>query len=110
MSSDKIIQVTDADFDEKVLKSDLPVLVDFWAAWCGPCRAIAPVIDQLAQEYDGKVIIAKMNVDENPATPGRFGIRAIPTLILFKDGKVVEQITGAVGKTVIENALSKVSK
>jgi len=109
MSSDKIIQVTDADFDEKVLKSDLPVLVDFWAAWCGPCRAIAPVIDQLAQEYDGKVIIAKMNVDENPATPGRFGIRAIPTLILFKDGSVVEQITGAVGKTVIENALSKVS-
>ncbi len=109
MSSDKIIQVTDADFDEKVLKNDLPVLVDFWAAWCGPCRAIAPVIDQLADEYDGKVVIAKMNVDENPATPGRFGIRAIPTLILFKDGNVVEQITGAVGKTVIENALSKVA-
>ncbi|NPA94785.1 MAG: thioredoxin [Thermodesulfobacteria bacterium] len=108
MSSDKIIQVTDADFDETVLKSELPVLVDFWAAWCGPCRAIAPVIDQLAEEYDGKVKIAKMNVDENPATPGRFGIRAIPTLILFKDGNVVEQITGAVGKTVIENALSKV--
>ena len=108
MSSDKIIQVTDADFDELVLKSDLPVLVDFWAAWCGPCRAIAPIIDQLAEEYDGKVKIAKMNVDENPATPGRFGIRAIPTLILFKDGKVVEQITGAVGKTVIENALKKV--
>ncbi len=108
MSNDKIIQVTDADFDETVLKSELPVLVDFWAAWCGPCRAIAPVIDQLAEEYDGKVKIAKMNVDENPATPGRFGIRAIPTLILFKDGNVVEQITGAVGKTVIENALSKV--
>ncbi len=109
MANDKIIQVSDADFDETVLKNDLPVLVDFWAAWCGPCRAIAPVIDQLAEEYDGKVIIAKMNVDENPATPGRFNIRAIPTLILFKDGSVVEQITGAVGKTVIQNALSKVA-
>ncbi len=109
MSSDKIIQVTDADFDEKVLKNELPVLVDFWAAWCGPCRAIAPVIDQLAEEYEGKVTIAKMNVDENPATPGKLGIRAIPTLILFKNGGVVEQITGAVGKTVIDNALGKVS-
>ncbi len=108
MADDKVLHVTDADFEAKVINSELPVLVDFWAAWCGPCRAIAPVIEELAADYDGKVVIAKMNVDENPATPGKFGIRAIPTLILFKDGKVVEQITGAVGKAMIENALQKV--
>ena len=99
--------VTDETFDATVVQSSLPVLVDFWAPWCGPCRAIAPVIDELATEFAGKVNIVKMNVDENPATPGKFGIRAIPTLILFKDGKVVEQMTGAVAKTALKDLLSQ---
>ncbi|MEF3169117.1 MAG: thioredoxin [Deltaproteobacteria bacterium] len=107
MAADKVLHVTDATFDAEVLKSAQPVLVDFWAAWCGPCRAIAPVIDELAEEYDGKAKIAKMNVDENPVTPGKYGIRAIPTLILFNNGKVVDQITGAVGKAMISAALKK---
>ncbi|RPI53756.1 MAG: thioredoxin [Deltaproteobacteria bacterium] len=107
MSGDKLIHVTDAEFESQVLKADKPVLVDFWASWCGPCLAIAPVIEELAGEYDGKVMVAKMDVDKSPATPGRYGIRAIPTLILFKDGQVVEQITGAVGKAVIESAINK---
>jgi len=88
-------QVNDAGFDAEVLKSDLPVLVDFWAPWCGPCRAIAPVIDELTQEFEGKVAIVKMNVDENPGTPSKYGIRAIPTLILFKNGQVEGQMVGA---------------
>ncbi|HCU68216.1 MAG TPA: thioredoxin [Desulfomicrobium sp.] len=99
-------QVNDAGFDTEVLKSDLPVLVDFWAPWCGPCRAIAPVIDELTQEFEGKVAIMKMNVDENPATPSKFGIRAIPTLILFKNGEVVEQVTGAVSKASLKQMLN----
>jgi thioredoxin 1 len=99
-------QVNDAAFDAEVLKSDLPVLVDFWAPWCGPCRAIAPVIDELTQEFDGKVKIMKMNVDENPGTPSKFGIRAIPTLILFKNGEVVEQVTGAVSKASLKQMLN----
>ncbi|MBG0776468.1 MAG: thioredoxin [Desulfovibrionaceae bacterium] len=101
------IQVTDSNFEEEVLKSETPVLVDFWAPWCGPCRAMGPVIDELATEYTGQVKIAKMNVDENPATPGKYGIRAIPTLILYKGGDVLEQITGAVSKSSIKEMITQ---
>lgn len=100
-------QVTDANFEATVLKSSIPVLIDFWAPWCGPCRAMGPVIDELAAEYEGKVLITKMNVDDNPATPNKYGIRAIPTLILFKDGEVVEQVTGAVSKSSIKDMIAQ---
>lgn len=109
MASDKVVHVSDGEFDSKVLQNELPTLVDFWAPWCGPCKAIGPVIDELAVEYAGQVQIAKMNVDDNPATPGKYGIRAIPTLILFKGGEVVDQITGAVGKAQLIDLLGKAS-
>lgn len=101
------VQVTDSNFEAEILKSSTPALVDFWAPWCGPCRAMGPVIDELASEFEGKVRIAKMNVDENPATPSKYGIRAIPTIILFKNGEVVEQITGAVSKSSIKDMISQ---
>ena len=106
MANDKVQQVSDAEFDS-VINSDTPTLVDFWAPWCGPCKAIGPVVEDLATEYEGKVTITKMNVDDNPATPGKFGIRAIPTLILFKSGEVVDQITGAVGKSQLVDLIKK---
>lgn len=101
------LEVTDSNFEEEVLKCDLPVLVDFWAPWCGPCRAMGPVIDELSQEYTGQVKISKMNVDENPSSPSKYGIRALPTLILFKGGEVVEQVTGAVSKSSIKELITQ---
>ncbi len=102
-----VAHVTDANFQEDVLKSDIPVLLDFWAPWCGPCRAVGPILDELSGAYEGKVLIAKMNVDENPSTPTKYGIRAIPTLIIFKGGEVVDQVTGAVTKDVITEKLEQ---
>jgi thioredoxin 1 len=107
--SEHVITVNDGEFEAKVEKSELPCLVDFWAPWCGPCKAIGPVIEELAEEFAGKVQIVKMNVDDSPATPGKFGIKAIPTLILFKNGEAVDRITGAVGKAQLKELISKAS-
>jgi len=107
MASDAIFEVTDANFDQTVLKSEQPVMVDFWAAWCSPCRALAPIVDEVAQSYSGKVKVGKMDVDRNAATPQRYNIRGIPTLLIFKGGQVREQIVGNVPRETIEKALNK---
>ena len=101
-------QVTDESFDREVLKAELPVLIDFWAPWCGPCRAIAPVVEELAKEYAGRLKVVKMNVDDNPQTPSRYGVRGIPNLIVFKGGEVKEQIVGAVPKAQLVKAVNQV--
>jgi thioredoxin 1 len=102
-----VMEVSDSTFDQEVLRSEQPVLVDFWAVWCGPCRAIAPMVDSLATAYTGKLKVAKMNVDENGATPSRYGIRGIPTLLFFKGGKVADQVVGYVPQNVIEEKVQK---
>ncbi len=107
MAGNAILEVTDANFDQAVLQSDQPVMVDFWAAWCGPCKALAPIVDEVANTYNGKIKVAKMDVDRNAATPQRYGIRGIPTLLIFKGGKVQEQIVGYVPKERIQQAIDK---
>ncbi|MBU8898250.1 thioredoxin [Corallococcus sp. H22C18031201] len=107
MAGADVINIGDGDFKQQVLDSQEPVLVDFWATWCAPCRAIAPSVDALATQYKGKVKFAKVNIDENQDTPQQYGIRSIPTLLVFKGGQVVEQIVGAVPKSRIEDAIKK---
>ncbi|NJL84545.1 MAG: thioredoxin [Chloroflexaceae bacterium] len=99
--------VTDASFKEDVLDSETPVLVDFWAPWCGPCRMVAPVVEEIADQYKGRVKVVKLNTDENPSIASQYGIRSIPTLMIFKDGQRVDMVVGAVPKTTLANTLEK---
>jgi thioredoxin 1 len=107
MASSDVVILQDGTFDSEVLKSDIPVLVDFWAVWCGPCKAVAPAVEELAKQYKGKVKIAKMDVDEHQQVPQQYGIRSIPTLLVFKGGRVVDTIVGAVPKSKLEDSLKK---
>ncbi|GFO54835.1 thioredoxin [Geomonas sp. Red276] len=107
MASENVLTFTDDNFEKEVLQSEIPVLVDFWATWCAPCKAIAPLIDAVASEYEGRVKVGKVNVDDNPATPGKYGVRGIPTVILIKDGKVLDQVVGAIPKTQLEALIKK---
>jgi thioredoxin 1 len=100
-------QVTDSTFKQEVLESDVPVLVDFWAPWCGPCRMVAPVVDEIAEQYNGQVKVVKVNTDENPSVASQYGIRSIPTLMIFKGGQRVDMVVGAVPKTTLASTLEK---
>lgn len=104
----KITEVGDHNFETEVIRSELPVLIDFWAPWCGPCKTIAPIIEELAGEYEGKLKVTKLNVDDHPSTASRYGVRGIPNLIILKGGSVMEQIVGAVPKSRLVNAIEKV--
>lgn len=106
----KVTHVTDESFKDEVLESSIPVIVDFWATWCAPCRIIAPIVEELANEYDGKIKVCKLDIDNNPNTAIQYGVRSIPTLLFFKDGKVVGNIIGAVGKNVILEQLNRIIK
>jgi thioredoxin 1 len=106
MASEKVQTLTDANFEETV-NQPKPVLVDFWAEWCGPCRRLAPTVDELAGDYDGRIVVAKMNVDENPSTPMRFSVRGIPTLLLFKGGQIVEQVVGLADKASLKRLIDR---
>ncbi len=108
MSSNAVLEVNDSVFEEEVLKSGTPVLVDFWAPWCGPCKVVSPIVQEIADAYSGKLKVAKLNVDDNQETTVKFGIRSIPTIILFKDGEALDQVIGAVPKSELENLVSKV--
>ena len=102
------LEVTDDSFSNEVLNSELPVLVDFWAEWCGPCKMVSPIVEELSNDYDGKIKVTKLDVDSNPQTATNYGIRGIPTLLMFKDGSAVDQIVGAVPKTQIAERLDKI--
>lgn len=106
--TDKIIELDDDGFEQKVLKSEKPVMVDFWAPWCGPCKAIAPTVEALEKTYGDQMTFAKINVDENPLSPSKYGVQAIPTLIFFKNGEIADQITGMVAKEKLEQTIKKV--
>ena len=110
MASEDVVILNEGNFEEEVINSSVPVLVDFWAVWCGPCSMIAPVVDEIAQEMKGKVKVGKVNVDESPALAGRYGIRAIPTLLIFKNGEVVDQIIGVQPKAAIIASLNKAAQ
>ncbi|MDT8378374.1 MAG: thioredoxin [Desulfotignum sp.] len=106
--TDKIIEIDDDGFEENVLKSEKPIMVDFWAPWCGPCKAIAPTIEALVKTYGDQMTFAKVNVDENPLSPSKYGVQAIPTLIFFKNGEIADQITGMVAKEKLEQTIKKI--
>ena len=99
--------VTDSSFEQEVLKSDMPVLVDFWAPWCGPCRMVSPIVDEISKDFEGKIKVCKLNTDENPNVASQYGIRSIPTLMIFKDGQKVDTVVGAVPKATLSTTISK---